>query len=831
MPDPLDLYRKKRSAGRTAEPFHPVDKGARPLSFVVQKHAARRLHYDLRLEHEGVLWSWAVPQGPSPDPKEKRFAAQTEDHPVNYSDYEGVISEGEYGAGPMIVWDRGSYVPLEDMAAGMQKGKLLFELRGHKLRGVWTLVRMKSGTKDWLLIKHKDAWSSSDPPPYREESIFSGLTVEELARAEEHRAAIRAQLVAAGAKQAPVALATLEPMLAESVDAPFSKKGWLFELKVDGFRMLAEKKAAHVGLRYRRKNDATDLYPDLRAALLALPYDVVLDGEVCVLDDEGKPRFQKLQARALLSRTTEIERAAVTSPATFFVFDLLAFDGLDLRDLPLATRKDVLKRLLPPAGPVRYVDHVEERGEDLYRAVRAMGLEGVVGKKADAPYRGRRSDEWRKVRGERTGDFVVVGFTVPESSGRVGFGALHLAVPRGGTLAYAGRVGTGFDDALLASLRARMDGATVDAPPCTGAPKGREHRWVRPDLVVEVAYLEWTDEKYLRHPVFQRVRDDKRPDDCAVDDVEAPIAVEAAPPTVDVVLEKKVPFSNLTKVFWPDDGVTKGDLIEYYRAISPWLLPYLKDRPVVLTRYPDGIGGKSFFQKDAPPFVPPWLRTTRMWSEQAEREIDAFVVEDVESLLYLVNLGTIPLHIWSSRIATLQRPDWTSLDLDPKSAPFRDVVVLAKSIRALCDRIGLPSFAKTTGSSGIHVLVPLGGRLTHDQAKSLGELLARVVVQQHPDIATVERVVEARGGKVYVDFLQNGHGRLLAAPFCARPVPGAPVSMPLKWSEVNGKLTPRKFTVKDAPARMKKLKVDPNAGVLTEAPDLARVLAALSALV
>jgi bifunctional non-homologous end joining protein LigD len=471
-----------------------------------------------------------------------------------------------------------------------------------------------------------------------------------------------------------------------------------------------------------------------------------------------------------------------------------------------------------------------------------MGLEGIVGKRADSRYVGKRTSDWRKVRGERTGDFVVVGFTHPESSARVGFGALHLAVLRGDEWSYAGRVGTGFDDKLLSSLRARLDALAVDAPPCTGplVPKGKGHTWVRPEVVVEVAYLEWTDERSLRHPVFQRVRDDKRAEECTAPGTEeaapAPAAEEAPdvdvdPPRVGVVVEKKVPFSNLTKVFWPQDGITKGDLIEYYRAIAPWLLPYLQDRPVVLTRYPDGIEGKSFFQKDAPPFVPSWLRTTRMWSEQAAREIDAFVVEDTESLLYLANLGTIPLHIWSSRIATLQRPDWTSLDLDPKSAPFSDVVVLAKAIRALCERIGLPCFAKTTGSSGIHVLVPLGGRLTHDQAKSLGELLARVVVTEHPDIATIERVVEKRGGKVYVDFLQNGHGRLLAAPFCARPLPGAPVSMPLRWSEVNGKLTPRRFTLKDAPARMKKLKVDPNVAVLTEAPDLARALSALSALV
>jgi bifunctional non-homologous end joining protein LigD len=834
----LDKYRQKRSADTTPEPFGRAS-ADRPHLFVVQKHAATRLHYDFRLEWAGVLKSWAVPQGPSPDPSEKRLAVEVEDHPVEYADFEGVIPEGNYGAGEVIVWDQGRWTPLADLDEGMKKGKLLFELSGYKLRGRWTLVRMKTKGKttgkEWLLIKERDGFARKGADAaYPEESIFSGLTVEDLATGSRRASAIREEIERLGAPQRPVRVAGVGLMLAETRDDAFSRPGWLWELKYDGFRLLAAREEGSAVLRYRHGMDSTATFPEIARAVQALPYDsFVLDGEVVVLDPSSRPRFGLLQKRALLQRRSDIERAAVELPATFFAFDLLAFEGYDLRGLPLSTRKALLAQLLPRAGPLRFADHVADRGKDLLAAASELGLEGVVGKKADSPYRGARSGDWVKVRLDRAGDFAVVGFTKPEGA-RTGFGALHLASWQDGGLVYAGRVGTGFSGKLLDELHARLSARMRATPAFGGAvPTGRGHAWVEPEMVVEVRYKERTGEGLLRHPAFLRVRDDKTVPECVREDAgdgeagDAPPA-EPPPPAAWEPSERVVPFSNLTKVFWPDEGYTKGDLVEYYRAIGPWLLPYLKDRPLVMTRYPDGIAGKSFFQKDAPNFAPDWIRLERIWSEHAEREIDYFVCDDLETLLYVANLGSIPLHVWASRVAAPERPDWCILDLDPKGAPFSHVVEIAKAIHRLCEEIGLPNFIKTSGATGLHVLVPLGGQCTHAESRVLGEILARSIEQEHGDIATTARMLGARGGKVYLDYLQNGHGKTIAGPFSARPVPGATCSAPLKWSEVNGKLDPKDYTLKTLPARMKRLKDDPLAPVLTLKPEIARALSALS---
>jgi bifunctional non-homologous end joining protein LigD len=389
-------------------------------------------------------------------------------------------------------------------------------------------------------------------------------------------------------------------------------------------------------------------------------------------------------------------------------------------------------------------------------------------------------------------------------------------------------VGSGFTDAELDTTMPQLDALEVEACPCTSGavPKGRDHHWVRPELVVEVKYKELTDQGLARQPSFSRFRPDKTPRECVVEGAAEP---DAEPPAqVRVGGERKVAYSNLDKVFWPDEGYTKGDLIEYHRAVAAWMLPYLEDRPLVMTRYPDGIGGKSFFQKDAPPYAPEWIRRVTLWSEGSERELSYFVVEDLESLLYVVNLGTIPLHVWSSRVSSLATPDWCILDLDPKEAPFTDVVEVARSLHGICEEIGLPAFPKTSGSSGIHVLVPLGGRLTYEQSRTLAQLLGRVVVAERTDIATLTRNPERREGKVYVDFVQNGHGRLLAAPFTVRPLPGAPVSAPLHWSEVTKKLKISDHTIATLPKRMGRLGEDPLAPVLELEPDLLGALERLT---
>jgi bifunctional non-homologous end joining protein LigD len=571
----------------------------------------------------------------------------------------------------------------------------------------------------------------------------------------------------------------------------------------------------------------TATYPELAQAVAALPADCVIDGEVVVLDDKGRPSFQRLQARALLTRSSDVERATVSHPVTLFAFDLLGLEQYDLRRLPLVERKELLRRLLPPAGPLRYADHFEG-GERLFEHAVRLGFEGIVGKRADSPYLVGRQPTWRKIRIDPSDDFVVVGFTQPSGT-RTAIGALHLGVFEEGELRYAGRVGSGLDERQLRWAREQLEPLVRKTPPLTDAPKLAGTRWVEPRLVCEVRYHEWSRDHLLRQPVFLRFRDDKRPEECVAAPKEAPGAPPHEPPPAREAAPapRKVPFSNLDKVFWKDLGITKGDLVEYYRGVAPLLLPYLADRPIVLTRYPDGPDGKSFYQKDAPDFVPEWVRTARIWSPATTRAIDYFVCDDLDMLLYVVNLGSIPLHVWSSRVAQLGTPDWCILDLDPKEAPFADVLTVALAIRRLCEAIELPTVVKTSGQAGLHILVPLGASCTYEQSRALGELISRVIVAELPDISTITRNIGARGGRVYLDYMQNRHGQLLVAPYSVRPTPLATVSTPLRWSEVGPKLDPRAFTLRTLPRRLARMRTDPVRPVLTERPDLPAVLARL----
>src|SRR6266478_6432715 len=790
--DALGTYRAKRAFAETPEPGGLVPKpGPKPGGlFIVHMHDATRLHWDLRLEMDGVLRSWAVPKGPSANRADKRLAVKVEDHPLEYGDFEGIIPEGNYGAGTVIVWDRGVWVPLEDVREGFEKGKLLFELRGYKLRGRWTLIKLKKTEKEWLLIKERDEYVSTEP--YSNESVLSG----------------------------------------------FTKDGWLFEVKLDGYRMRAACQDGEPILYSRKGLDYTESFPEIGRAVKAIPFDgVILDGELVVLNDSGHPSFNKLQTRAKLG-AREAKRAAIESPATLYVFDVLAFAGYDLRKLPLVKRKEILRKVLPQTGPLRFSEHFEKNGEALYEQVVKLGLEGIMAKKADSPYRSGRSGDWLKIRADRIDDFVVVGFTKGKGS-RGGFGSLHVGAYKDGRLIYCGRAGSGFSGDQLSEISATLQGLVRKTPPCdppeNGAlPEGPDHTWVEPRLVCDVRYKEFTKDGLLRQSVFVRFRDDKKPEDVVMPgngkretgDGQEPKASSTFP--VSRVPLREVKFSNLDKVFWPEEGYTKGDLIEYYRSMAPWLLPYLKDRPVVLTRYPDGINGKSFYQKDAPGFVPDWIQTIPIWSEDTQRDINYFVCNDVESLVYLVNLGTIPLHIWGSCITDLTKPDWCLIDLDPKDAPFAHVITLAKTMRKLCEEVEMPAFIKTTGKSGLHIMLPLGRQLTYAQCLQLAILFSRLVTDQHPDIATTARTISKREGKVYVDAFQNRAGQLMVAPYSVRPSPGAPVSMPIEWDEVNGKLHNSNFTIANALKRMQKLGHDPLVKVLDVKPKLMGVLARLN---
>jgi len=850
--DPLSTYRDKRVPGQTPEPG--VDTGAQGTQsagltppggglFVIHKHAASRLHWDLRLEMGGTLQSWAVPKGPSLDPAEKRLAVHVEDHPLEYVDFEDVIPRGNYGAGPMIIWDRGTWIPLEDPAAGLESGKLLFELRGFKLNGVWTLVKLQKTEKEWLLIREKRHMSRADlatatsaDASVPQQSILSGLTVEELGAGFDPSPGLADLLQNLEPPARSVRPEQVKLMLAHTAEAAFSDPEWLFELKLDGYRMLGHRNGPRVQLRTRNSHDATRAFPELVRALAAIPVDdFLLDGEVVMHDEAGHPSFQRLQNRARLRRPIDIKRASLRFPATFYAFDLLSLLGRDLRRLPLYERKAVLQGLLPPIGPARFVEHFVGQGELMFEHVAKLGFEGIVGKKADSRYRGGRSHAWLKLRAERTADLVVVGYTLPKGS-RIGFGALHLGGWRDGELRYAGRVGTGFTDRNLETIQEELAHSERKDPPFAGEWEGGpDDRWVEPEHVAEIRYLEWTRDGLPRQPSFVRWRDDKTPDECPLpeprangssEDEDASAAAEAGSTTgfAGVTEFPEVTLSNPEKVFWPEAGYVKKDLFEYYRAISPWILPFLIDRPLVLTRYPDGIDGKSFYQKNAPVSTPEWIRTEVVESRSSEKALEYFVCDDEASLLYLANLGSIPLHIWASRVGYLDEPDWCILDLDPKGAPFEHVVDIALALHRLCDEIEIPNFVKTSGSSGLHVMIPLGARYSYEQSRSLGELLARVVLEELSDIATIARAVGSREGKVYIDYLQNRRGQLIAAPYSVRPVPTASVSTPLRWREVKRGLDIHKFTIKTVPARAARMKDDPLQDVLRLAPDLPAVI-------
>ena len=846
-PPPLEAYRKKRDPDRTPEPFG----GRLPAGgrlFVVQKHAARRLHYDLRLEMDGVLKSWAVPKGPSGHAEEKRLAVHVEDHPIEYGDFEGVIPAGNYGAGSVIVWDYGWYQstkptdPLEQLA----RGKLEVEIFGYKMRGRWTLARMSGKDRDWLLLKKADG--AALPPDGVElierypQSVVSGLTVEEMADRPARLAAVRARLEALGAPRGEVAARAQLFTLATLAERPFSDPAWLYEIKYDGVRVLADRRGDRVTLYGRSGQDTTSRYPEVVRALRALPIDrFVIDGEIVALDDAGRPSFQRLQPRMALTDPRDIELAARRQPAVGVFFDCLGLDDRDLRRRPLVERKECLRLLVPPLGPVRYGDHVAGEGRAFFEAASAQRLEGIVAKRARSVYSGGRTRDWIKIKCQKRQEFVVGGYTDPQGA-RGHFGALHLGLydgPAGARrLVYVSKVGTGFDQAGLAAIWARLRPLDRATPPfeAGAVPTGRGHHWVEPRLVCEVRFTDWTEDGGLRHPTFLGLRDDRKPEDCRRETAEpvdsgptgGPEAEPAPAPVAAPDPGPRLKPTNLGKVFWPAEGYTKADLIEYYERIAPWMLPYLRDRPLVLTRFPDGIAGKSFYQKDAPEFAPAWVRTERIYSRDTERDIAYLVVDDVEMLRYVANSAAIPIHCWASRVPSLERPDWLVLDLDPKGAPFTDVVRVALALRRILDDLALPSYVKTSGATGLHILLPLGARYTYEQARTFARLLAVLGVEAEPEISTVARPLRDRGGKVYIDFGQNGHGQTIVAPFSLRPLAGAPASCPLEWREVTARLDPARFNLKTIAARFEKI-ADPLAPILGEGIDMAAAIERIQA--
>jgi bifunctional non-homologous end joining protein LigD len=780
----------------------------------VQKHAARRLHYDFRLELDGVLKSWAVPKGPSLVAGARRMAVATEDHPLDYATFEGVIPKGEYGGGTVQLWDHGSWEPLDDPHAALAKGDLSFRLNGSKLRGRWHLVRMRAraadrGRSHWLLIKGRDAEARSesggDVTEREPRSVTTGRALEEIARDADRvwssdtgeRKVKPAR--SAGAGKAPGAKraalpARIEFELATLVDAPPTGDEWLHEIKLDGYRLAVRIERGRVQLFTRGGKDWTDTFPRLAEAAAALPVDRAwLDGEAVVFDAEGRTRFQLLQ---------NAQGGTGAAGLQLVVFDLLHLDGSDLRGAPLVERKRLLQELLaraPKRLPLRFGQDVRGRGDAFFREACKRGVEGIVSKRADAPHRAGRTRAWLKVKCLQRQEFVVVGFTEPGGS-RVGLGALLVgAHDATGKLRYCGKVGTGFAAAQLAALRARLDALAQDDPPVID-PKRAERgaHWTAPRLVAEIEFTEWTGDGKLRHPVFVGIREDKRPKDVRIETEQPVEEVAAASPALRTEVAG-VRLSHPDRVYWPDVGVTKSELAQYYEAVADRILPGLRDRPLTMLRCPAGVGGERFFQKHAGDTVS--SRVARVTVRRGEAPYA--MVTDLPSLVSLVQIGVLELHVWGARADRLDRPDLVVFDLDPDPAvPWSRVAGTAKVFRSTLADLGFVPFVRTTGGKGLHVVVPLVRRAGWDEVKRFARSLAELFAAEAPDFYTAVMSKQRREGKIYIDYLRNAPEATAIASWSTRARPGAPIAMPLAWDELDEGAEQPRFVLRDAPARL-----------------------------
>lgn len=807
--------------------------------FVVHLHAASRLHYDLRIEVGGTLKSFAVPKGPSLSPAQKHLAVHTEDHPLEYLTFEAVIPTGNYGAGSMIVWDTGTVHYLEaDAQTGMAAGKIDFWLWGFKLRGRFALVETKQKGNDkqrsWLLLKKADAYARPDSDVTSEEphSVLSGMRVDELAKAQELAQALREQALQLGAAASELRLDSIVPMRCAEGEGRLDNPKCLYELKLDGVRLLAERHGDQVQLRYRTQRNATALFPEIVRALGALPVNrVILDGEVVAFDDRGLPSFAQLAQRIHKQGVHAIAAAAQRKQVQYLVFDILAIDELDLRKLPLLARKQLLQTLLRGIGYVRTVEYAVGDGSALLAFCDRFDLEGVIEKRADSVYvpGPERSRHWCKHKRMHSDDFVVVGYTQGKG-GRIAMGALELASYVDGRLVTRGRVGSGLSDASVDELLKTLKPLTVAHCAAEGellpAPQGRT--FVRPELVVSVSHAGFTDDGRLRHPVFQRFRPDANAIECvAAPELEREQAlIEQTPQPI--APKTKVRLTNQKKLFWPGEGITKGDVCEYYAAVAPYLLPFLRDRPVLMVRYPDGITGKNFYQWNVPQGTPSWVRTEQLHSDEQKRDVTFFRVEDTDTLVYLANLGVIPLHILAGRFSSIDRCDFLTVDFDLGEAPLEHAVTLARELFDILDELQLPGFPKTSGQTGLHVLVPMGGA-PFDAAVLLANLLGHLVHRRHPQLSTMERMRKNRPNAVYIDTGQTGRSRAIVAPYSVRAVPGATVSTPLTRDEVSAALVPGRHTLFSVPGRLA-TSGDPMADLLRVQPDLTHALTRLKSL-
>lgn len=800
----LPEYEARRDFRVTPEPAPGAAAPSPQPTFVVHKHDATRLHYDLRLEIAGALASWSVPKGPSYDPHVKRLAVQTEDHPLEYGSFEGRIPDGEYGAGDSLIWDRGTWdtVPPGEAEKQRAKGHLHVRFEGEKLHGDWHLVRTREegGKQQWVLFKASDAAAdpSYDVVAERPESVVSG-------RAATRGPERKAQLAQRRPPPEKLLEAVLPPMLAQLASAPPAPaRDWIYELKYDGFRALCALANGRVAMWSRNGLDLGHRFPHLVEALAKIVVgDAILDGEICVLDARGAPRFELLQK-------------GHDQDAVFFGFDLLRLDGEDLRRRPIEERRDLLASLLSNVpSSLRLTEVLDERGtaghEAYARALREAGergFEGIVAKRRGSRYEAGRSSCWKKVKVLGSQEVAICGFT-RVTTGADAIGALLVAVYENDGFVFAGKVGTGFTNQQRGELFRALAPEATRKPTVRGAPRSRAYSWVEPRLVAQVRFTEWTADGKLRHPSFQGIREDKRPEECVREAAPAAAAepverierttIRGTGPAVQVKL------STPERLLWPRDGFTKRDLAAYYEQVAEPMTRALRDRPLALEHWPKGIDQPSWYQQNLGDEAEPWMTLVETPTRTSERIVRHLVADRPETLRWLAQMNVLTTHMWSSRAAHLTQPDWVVFDLDPaEGAGFQGAIEAAHALRTLLEALSIPSVPKTSGKRGLHVLVPLLPGHTHEDAVAFALRIGQAVAEVLPGV-TLERAKAARQGRLYLDCLQNGYGKTIVAPYSPRGVDGAPVSAPLQWSEVGPDLDPKRFTIRTMPERLSRV--------------------------
>jgi bifunctional non-homologous end joining protein LigD len=830
----LDEYKRRRNFDKTPEPAGSARSRTSPrgvLSFVVQKHAARRLHYDFRLELDGVMKSWAIPKGPSLDPAEKRLAVEVEDHPLDYGGFEGIIPKGEYGGGTVLLWDRGTWTPIEpNPVAALGKGMLKFELQGEKLHGNWMLVRLKRRPRDkhdnWLLVKERDdaALPGSGNAVVEDHplSVDTNRSIDGVAADRDRvwhplagemspaSAPVKRRLSnLPGTRKAPIPDSVKPQLATAAAEAPAGTE-WLHEIKYDGYRLIAHVARGNVRLLTRNGLDWTAKFPTLARRFAEMPVKAaVIDGELVSLLHNGTTSFTDLQNAIAAGRTGQL---------TFFAFDLLYCDGWDLTGTSLENRKAALAQILPPHadGILRYSDHQEGRGPEFLRQAASFALEGIVSKRRDKPYRGGRGNGWLKIKCRNRDEFIVLGFTEPEGS-RQGFGALLLGYyDPTGALRYAGRVGSGFGEAGLLELRTRLDALAIVKPPVS-LPQGSSAdgvHWTRPRLIAQIQYAGWTADGVVRQASFQGLRKDKNPSEVVYDPVSrapaatSPTNLPSRPARDGSILFEGVRLSHPDRALFPDIGLNKLDLGRYYAAVSDRALPHLTHRPLTLLRAAGGIAQKAFYQKHVGPGVPDAIKNVAI-ADETGTDLHP-VIEDLPGLVALVQIAVVEIHPWGASVDNIERPDRITFDLDPdEGLPWPRVCEAATVVRAALSGIGLESFVKTTGGKGLHVVVPLSPKLDWDAAKTFTRWVAERLTEQSPEQFTANPAKRARQDRIYIDYLRNTRGATAVGAYSPRARPGAPVSTPVSWEEVENLVRPADLTVLTVPNRVAALTSDP----------------------